>query len=113
MMQDPLTLYKLIVLYMLDRVNFPLTKTQVIDFMQEKEYTSFFTLQQVMSELEDTGLITAQSIRNRTHLSITDEGLETLRFLLCVTRLPYREITINPPAANMRLTYWQKKKVSP
>ena len=80
MMQDPLTLYKLIVLYMLDRVNFPLTKTQVIDFMQEKEYTSFFTLQQVMSELEDTGLITAQSIRNRTHLSITDEGLETLRF---------------------------------
>lgn len=80
MMQDPLTLYKLIVLYMLDRVNFPLTKTQVIDFMQEKEYTNFFTLQQVMSELEDTGLITAQSVRNRTHLTSTNEGQETLRF---------------------------------
>lgn len=80
MMQDPLTLYKLIVLYMLNRVNFPLTKTQVIDFMQEKEYTNFFTLQQVMSELEDTGLITAQSIRNRTHLTSTPEGQETLRF---------------------------------
>ena len=80
MMQDPLTLYKLIVLYMLNRVNFPLTKTQVIDFMQEKEYTNFFTLQQVMSELEDAGLITAQTIRNRTHLKITSEGQETLRF---------------------------------
>lgn len=80
MMQDPLTLYKLIVLYMLDRVNFPLTKTQVIDFMQEKEYTTFFTLQQVMSELEDAGLITAQTIRNRTHLSLTKEGGDTLQF---------------------------------
>lgn len=80
MMQDPLTLYKLIVLYMLDRVAFPLTKAQVGDFIQEKEYTNFFTLQQVISELIDTGLITAQSIRNRTHLGITDEGRETLHF---------------------------------
>lgn len=65
---------------MLDRVNFPLTKTQVIDFMQEKEYTTFFTLQQVMSELEDTGLLTAQSIRNRTHLTLTKEGNATLQY---------------------------------
>ncbi len=65
---------------MLDRVNFPLTKVQVGDFIQEKEYTNFFTLQQVISELIDTGLISAQSIRNRTHLAITDEGRETLRF---------------------------------
>lgn len=41
MLQDPLTLYKLIVLYMLDRVNFPLTKAQVCDFIQEKDYTNF------------------------------------------------------------------------
>ena len=65
---------------MLDRVNFPLTKVQVGDFIQEKEYTNFFTLQQVISELIDTDLIAAQSIRNRTHLAITDEGRETLRF---------------------------------
>lgn len=80
MMQDPLTLYKLIVLYMLNRVTFPLTKAQVGDFIQKKEYTNFFTLQQVISELIDTNLITAQSIRNRTHLAITDEGRETLHF---------------------------------
>lgn len=80
MMQDPLTLYKLIVLYMLGRVAFPLTKAQVGDFIQEKEYTNFFTLQQVISELIDTHLITAQSIRNRTHLAITEEGRETLHF---------------------------------
>ena len=29
MLQDPLTLYKLIVLYMLDRVSFPMTTAQI------------------------------------------------------------------------------------
>lgn len=79
-MHDPLTLYKLIVLYMLTRVDFPLTKAQVGDFILEKEYTNFLTLQQAIGELIDAGLVTAQSIRNRTHLTITGEGRETLRF---------------------------------
>lgn len=79
-MQDPLTLYKLIILYMLNRVNFPLTKSQLGDFMLEKEYTNFLTLQQVISELIEARLIKAQSIRNRTHLSVTEEGRDTLVF---------------------------------
>lgn len=65
---------------MLDRVDFPLTKSQIGDFILEKEYTNFLTLQQVIGELTDAGLITAQSIRNRTHLSITREGRQTLNF---------------------------------
>ncbi|WP_342756474.1 DUF4364 family protein [Kineothrix sedimenti] len=80
MPQEPLTLYKLIILYMLDRVNFPLTSAQVGDFILEKEYTNFLTLQQAISELTEAGLISAQSIRNRTHLLITAEGLNTLSF---------------------------------
>lgn len=80
MLQDPLTLYKLIVLYMLNRVTFPMTAAQVSDFVLEKEYTNFLTLQQVLSELNDAGLISSETIRNRTHLSITDEGRNTLNF---------------------------------
>ncbi|MBO4290785.1 MAG: DUF4364 family protein [Lachnospiraceae bacterium] len=80
MIQDPLTLYKLIVLYMLDKVNFPMTNAQISDFILEKEYTGFLTLQQVISELTEAGMISAQSIRNRTHLAITTEGKETLHF---------------------------------
>ncbi len=79
-MQEALTLYKLIVLYMLDRVNFPLTKSQVADFITGKEYTTFLTLQQAISELIDADLVAAESIRNRTHLSITKDGQETLSF---------------------------------
>jgi len=80
MSQDPLTLYKLIILYMLDRVSFPLTKAQVGDFILEREYTNFLTLQQAISELTDADLVTAKSIRNRTHLELTKEGRETLNF---------------------------------
>lgn len=80
MSQEPLTLYKLIVLYMLDRVTFPMTKAQVGDFILEKEYTNFLTLQQAIGELIDADLISAKSIRNRTHLAITDEGKETLSY---------------------------------
>ena len=80
MLQDPLTLYKLIVLYMLNRVSFPLTTAQISDFILDRDYTNFLTLQQVINELTEAGLIAGQTIRNRTHLDITDEGRETLQF---------------------------------
>ena len=65
---------------MLDRVDFPLTKAQIGDFILEREYTNFLTLQQAIGELIDAGLVTAQSIRNRTHLLMTKDGSETLSF---------------------------------
>ena len=80
MTHDPLTLYKLIVLYMLDRVTFPLTKAQVGDFILEREYTTFLTLQQIIAELIDTELIVARSHRNRTYLEITEEGRSSVSF---------------------------------
>ena len=51
MLQDPLTLYKLIVLYMLNRVTFPLTAAQISDFILGREYTNFITLQQASDAL--------------------------------------------------------------
>lgn len=80
MLQDPLTLYKLIVLYILDRVDFSMTAAQVSDLVLEREYTSFLTLQQVINELTDAKLISSVTILNRTYLSITAEGQETLHF---------------------------------
>lgn len=80
MLQDSLTLYKLIILFMLDRVSFPLSTAQVSDFILEKEYTNYLTLQQAIAELTDTGMIHRQSAGNRTLLTITGEGRETLTF---------------------------------
>ncbi len=37
MLEDTLTLYKLIVLYILSRITFPITNAQVSDFILQKE----------------------------------------------------------------------------
>ncbi len=80
MTQEPLTLYKLIILYMLEQVDFPLTTSQLTEFILEQGYTTYLTLQQALSELSDAGLIETQTIRNRTRLRNTEEGSETLQF---------------------------------
>ena len=80
MTQDPSTLYKLIVLYMLDKVKFKLTNAQISGFILEKEYTNYMTLQQVISDLLDTELIKADTSMNRTYYSITQEGQNTLSY---------------------------------
>lgn len=80
MTQDPSTLYKLIVLYMLNKVKFKLTYAQISEFILEKEYTNFLTLQEVISDLQDTELIKPDTLMNRTYFSITDEGRNTLSY---------------------------------
>lgn len=80
MSQDPLMLYKLIVLYMLDRVDFQLTAAQISDFVLGKDYTNFLNLQQAMNELSDMALIEMHPTNNRTYLQITQEGMNTLHF---------------------------------
>ena len=65
-MAETYTLYKLIVLYMLDKVDFPLTTSQISEFILDKGYTSYFRLQETLSELGDSGLIRAETTHNRT-----------------------------------------------
>ena len=59
MLEDTLTLYKLIVLYILSRITFPITNAQVSDFILQKEYTDYLTLQQVISELTEARLVSS------------------------------------------------------
>lgn len=80
MTQEPLTLYKLIILYMLNRVTFPLTKSQISDFILERGYTDFLTLQKAIAELTENDMLKTKQIRNRTQLYITEDGKATLSF---------------------------------
>lgn len=79
-MSDSFTLYKLIVLYMLDKVDFPLTNGQISEFILDKGYTSYFTLQQAISEMVEAGFLREETTHNRTLYHLTHEGAETIRF---------------------------------
>ena len=77
-MSEPLTLYKLMILYMLKQVKFPLSNAQISEFFLDKEYTTYFTLQQALSELSESHLVKMESTRNSSRYEITSEGEETL-----------------------------------
>ena len=79
-MAETYTLYKLIVLYMLDKVDFPLTTSQISEFILDKGYTSYFRLQETLSELTDSDLLRVETTHNRTLYHLTENGAETIHF---------------------------------
>ena len=79
-MAKPLTIYKLIVLYMLDRVSFPMTNDQISEYILTKGYMDYFKLQQTISELCDTELISAEVVRNNTYYTIVPKGREVCHY---------------------------------
>ena len=79
-MSEPFTLYKLIILYMLDKVDFPLTNAQISGFILDKGYTTYFKLQQALSELAESGFIREEATHSRTFYHLTEEGEETIHF---------------------------------
>ena len=79
-MAEAYKLYKLIILYMLDKVDFPLTNSQISEFILNEGYTNYFTLQQTISELAESGFVREESTHSRTFNQLTEEGAQTLHF---------------------------------
>ena len=77
-MADAQTKYKLIILYMLRKVTFPLSNSQITEFMIEKEYTDYFHIQEALNDLVDSKLIVLDQIRNTTQYEATLDGEKTL-----------------------------------
>jgi len=80
MQSDTFMLYKLMILYILSRVSFPLANAQLTAFILEKEYTNYFNIQRAISELIDDAYISTKTIRNSSLYRITESGTETLLF---------------------------------
>ncbi len=79
-MADTSTLYRLIILQILDQASFPLSNTQITNFILDKDYTSYFKVQQVFLDLLGSDLIVAESTRSNTIYHITEDGRDTLNF---------------------------------
>lgn len=80
MISTGLTLYKLMILYMLEKVNFPMTNNQITGFILDQGYTDYFHVQQAISELGDSNLIVTETIRNTSYCKTTEEGAKTLSY---------------------------------
>ena len=81
-MQEPLTLYKLMILYILDSVSQPLKKTMVTDCIIDQGYTDYMTVQTAIGELRDTGFLKEYREGKSTWLASTPDGERTLSLFL-------------------------------
>ena len=77
---DSTTLYKLMILYMLSKVNFPLSNVQISTFMLDNEYTNYFTFQETINSLVEDSFIQQMNYENSTQYKLTQEGEDTVAF---------------------------------
>lgn len=101
-MAEPNTIYKMTILAMLDKVDFPLSNTQISNFFLEQDYTDYFTVQQIISGLLDSDLIRAESTHSNTQYYITSLGQETLKFF---------GDKISPAIQKDLVSYFEKNKM--
>ncbi|MDO4622352.1 MAG: DUF4364 family protein, partial [Eubacteriales bacterium] len=80
MIESSYSLYKLIILFMLRKVTFPLTNAQIADLFLSKNYTSYFHLQEVFQEMISTQLIETETKNHTTYYHLTDQGRSTLDY---------------------------------
>lgn len=76
-----MTIYKLMILYMLNKADYPMTNARISEFMLQKGYATYFNLQTALSELLDAGLIDSKSTINSSFFKLTNEGKHTLNLL--------------------------------
>ena len=78
MENNQLTLYKLMILYLIQKVDFPLSNSQISEFIIDKGYTNYFNVQRAFHELEEEEMLRIKMIRNMSHYYLTEEGEEAI-----------------------------------
>ncbi|MDP4091288.1 MAG: DUF4364 family protein [Bacillota bacterium] len=69
---------KLILLYILDRINIPVPRNQVTEIVLENNLVNYFSLQQYISELNSANFIESINRNEKKSLCITDKGRKVL-----------------------------------
>ncbi len=71
---------KLLLLYLIDRMNTPMTNSQISQFTLEENFMSYFELQHVLFEMVQSGYLEIYQENNQSYYSITNEGITTLEY---------------------------------
>ena len=83
---------KLIILFLLYQMDMSLSTAQLVDFAVQGEYMDYFSFQQYIAQLLESGMIDSTVTEsNTTMYSITGEGEEVLR--LFSKQIPYSKRT--------------------
>ncbi|MDE7266614.1 MAG: DUF4364 family protein [Lachnospiraceae bacterium] len=86
MTSESVKLYKLIILYFLNRTKYEITNAILSDFILEYRYTDYFSIQETLKTLTNDELICASQTHTASYYTITEKGRETLNFF--ISKLP-------------------------
>ncbi len=81
MLRETSMLYKLTILYLLSKVDYPISSNSLSNFLLQNDFTDYFNLQQIMGELIDDGYVIKETLRNKTVYRISESGEATIRLL--------------------------------
>ncbi|MCX7921725.1 MAG: DUF4364 family protein [Clostridia bacterium] len=73
---------KLILLYIIDKINIPVSNLHVTKIILENRFMNYFFLQQFLNELCDNNLLECNVLNDKTYYIITRRGKETLSYFL-------------------------------
>lgn len=73
---------KLLLLYIIDKINLPISNTQVTDIVLENNFINYFTLQQYLFELISSNFLNTIEVEDRHKLQITSKGKKVLSLFI-------------------------------
>lgn len=71
---------KLILLYLIDLANMPISNLQITKIILENQFMNYFIFQQFLNELCELGYLSSEIIDNKTFYTITSLGKQTLSY---------------------------------
>lgn len=71
---------KLLILYLIDKMDLPLSRSQINDYIIQSEFMDYYTLQQALAEMVEGSYLDSTVDNNTTMYTLTDEGLITLEY---------------------------------
>lgn len=71
---------KLILLYIINAVDMPVSNLQITKLILEKKFMNYFLFQQLLNELCDSGYLASEIKENKTFYIITSSGKQVLEY---------------------------------
>jgi predicted transcriptional regulator len=81
---------KLLLLYIFNQLELPISNSQITDLVLENEIMNYFTFQQYLTELKEAAFIVESINEGNQLFSITDKGKKVLEYF--VNRIPKKQI---------------------
>ena len=72
--------HKLLILYLIDKMELSLSRSQITDYVRQADFMDYYTLQQTLADMAGEGYLDESQDNNNTLYAITGEGQTMLEY---------------------------------